>query len=351
MRAFFNFKDKTMTNVNNMNDSLEPEMHAHAIPEFAEFCDQPDARNFQTASAQFAQTVNQIPRNLRDHDDAEFAEKALAIALERDARLFTARGKSGDGEQGKSLRLIVADFEYAWDRNAYAGYVVSEGKGARTDLRWPFHRVAAASWMVLRFDPQAQVPVVQECTVIANDEMDERDIVIRFFAALQQYPDAVLSTWGGEFKDLAVLRKCAGEFGLVLPEQLRDLNPYAYTRLDLCQAVTGKAKPVHLPEYAMGAHIPCKPSPSKDIGPLVEEGRWVEVRDQCLADVLTTCVIGLWHLHGQGVIVCHPQRSLEALSQAAAKAMPASLFVRNSFAPWARSQVAASKLRGLVRAA
>lgn len=316
-----------------------------------DFYAQTDALNSETANAIRPNLGKPILRDEREISVGNFDESDLALALERDARLFTARGKSGDGEQGKSLRLIVADFEYAWDRNAYAGYVVSEGKGARTDLRWPFHRVAAASWMVLRFDPQAEVPMVEECVVIANDEMDERDIVIRFFDALQQYPDAVLATWGGEFKDLAVLRRCAGEFGLVLPGQLRDLNPYAYTRLDLCQAVTGKAKPVHLPEYAMGAHIPCKPSPSKDIGPLVEEGRWVEVRDQCLADVLTTCVIGLWHLHGQGVIVCHPQRSLTVLAEAAAKAMPASLFVRNSFAPWTRSRVAASKLRGLVRAA
>ena len=278
-------------------------------------------------------------------------ESVFAAALERDAALFVSRTKCSGPEQHPPLRLIVCDFEYLYDRCAYAGYAVSEGKSGRTDLRWPFHRVAAASWMALRFDPDGDVPVVEECVVIANDESDERAIVVRFFDALQRYPNAVLTTWGGEFKDLAVLRKCAGEFGVLLPEQLRDLNPYAYARLDLCQAVTGKAKPVHLPEYAIGMHIPCKPSPSKDIGPLVEQGKWREVRDQCLADVLTACVIALRHLHAHGLIACHPQRSLEVLAEAAGRTAPGSPFVRNSFAPWARSQLAASNLRGVVHRA
>lgn len=278
-------------------------------------------------------------------------ENALAAALERDAAMFVSRTKSSGPEQHRPLRLIVCDFEYAYDRSAYAGYAVSEGKGGRTDLRWPFHRVAAAAWMVLRFDPQADVPVVEECAVIANDEADERATVIRFFDALSQCPDAICTTWAGEFKDLAVLRKCAGEFGLLLPDQLRDLNPYAYARLDLCQAVTGKAKPVHLPEYAIGTHIPCKPSPSKDIGPMVEKGKWPEVRDQCLADVLTTCVVALRHLYAQEVIACHPQRSLDVLAEAAGRAAPTSPFVLNSFAPWVRGQLAASNLRGVVHRA
>lgn len=340
-----------MTNVNNMNDNLEPEMHANAIPEFAEFCDQPDARNFQTASAQFAQTVNQIPCNLRDHDDAEFAEQALAIALERDARLFTARGKSGDGEQGKSLRIIIADLEFGYDRSRYGGYRTAEGKDAENDIRWPFHRVACGCWFVLRFDRESDVPDVETIAVAANDEASEQEITERLFATLDLYPDAMLVTWAGEGKDLPVLRRVASEYGLPLPPQLVDLSPYTRRRLDLCRAVAGRAAFPHLPEYAAAVGIPCKPSPAKDVGRSVECQAWDKVRDQCLADVLTTSVIGLQHLASFGTIAIHPQRSLTVLAEAAAKAMPASLFVRNSFAPWARSQVAASKLRGLVRAA
>lgn len=278
-------------------------------------------------------------------------ESALATALERDAAMFVARTKAGDGEPQKPLRLIIADFEYAYDRGAYADYARNEEKGGRSDIRWPFHRLAAASWIVLRFDRQADIPLIEECTVLANDEADERAILVRFFAALLQFPDAVLVTWGGEFKDLAVLRRSAGEFGLLLPHQLRDLHPYSRLRLDVCQAVTGKAKPVHLPEFAMGTRIPCKPAPSKDIGPLVEQGEWASVREQCFADVLTTCVIALRHLHTHGEIACHPQRSLAEIAEAAIKAMPASLFCRHSFAPWVRAELAASRLKGLVRQA
>jgi hypothetical protein len=75
------------------------------------------------------------------------------------------------------------------------------------------------------------------------------------------------------------------------------------------------------------------------------------VREQCFADVLTTCVIALRHLHTHGEIACHPQRSLAAIAEAATKAMPASLFCRHSFAPWVRAELAASRLKGLVRQA
>ena len=105
---------------------------------------------------------------------------------------------------------------------------------------------------------------------------------------------------------------------------------------------------MHLPEYAAATDIPCKPSPSRDVGKLVENGAWLDVFDQCLADVLATSVIGLRHLTANGVIAGHPQRSLMVLAEAVAKAMPASQFVRNSFAPWAREKDASSRLKGIV---
>lgn len=286
-----------------------------------------------------------------ENHDAVTGPSDLENLLEREARMFAARAKNSDAGRQTPLRLIVADFEYAYDRGSYAGYLVSEGKDGRHDIRWPFHHIATASWMVLRFDPQADVPIVEDFAVIANDEADERAIAVRFFEALRHYPCASLATWAGEFKDLAVLRRCASEFGMLLPHQLRDLNPHARERIDLCQAVTGKAKPVHLPEYAMGTGIPCKPSPSKDVGPLVEQGKWMMVRDQCLADVLTTSVILLRHLFSQGIITCHLQRSQAALADAAGTAVPTSPFVHRSFAPWVRGELAASRLKGVVHRA
>ena len=103
-----------MTNVNKMNDNLEPEMHANAIPEFAEFCDQPDARNFQTANAQFAQTVNQIPCNLRDHDDAVLhammSWSLTKIEAHRgDARRVLGLDPEADDDTLKAAILAICD--------------------------------------------------------------------------------------------------------------------------------------------------------------------------------------------------------------------------------------------------
>ena len=76
-----------------------------------DFYAQTDALNSETANAIRPNLGKPILRDEREISVGNFDGSDLALALERGARLFTARGKSGDGEQGKSLRLIVADFE------------------------------------------------------------------------------------------------------------------------------------------------------------------------------------------------------------------------------------------------
>jgi len=299
-------------------------------------------------SAHCPETSDQISCD-EVHDETDVSSSSdLEAALERDARNFTARSRAGNSDPQRPLRIIVVDLEYAYDLDRYAGYAVAEGRDGKFDIRWPFHKVAAACWAVFRFDPGADVPVVEELRIVANDEADEPAIVSALFTALLQYPDAIVTTWAGEYKDLAVLRRCAAVHDMLLPHQLRDLNPHSAKRLDLCRAVAGCAGTVHLPEYAAATGIPCKPSPSKSVGKLVENGAWLAVRDQCLADVLATAVIGLRHLSANGVIAYDPLRGLTLLAEAAATAMPASHFVRNAFAPWAFEKVAASRLRGVV---
>jgi hypothetical protein len=246
----------------------------------------------------------------------------------------------------------VADFEYSYDRERHAAYKVAEGSSAEPSVRWPFHRLAAACWLVLRIDPGAEVPVIETLAATARDDADEPGILAAFFETLDRHPTATLVTWGGEAKDLAILRRCADEFGMTLPKQLIDLSPHARERIDLCRAVAVQAKPVHLPEYCAATSIPCKPSPAKMVGPLVESGAWPMVKDQCLADVLATTVIGLRHLASRGLIACHPQKSVAALAESAGQMIPSSEFLRRSFAPWSRAQLAASRLKGtVVRAA
>jgi len=147
-------------------------------------------------------------------DNVSFEE-----ALEREARKFLGL-HAGNSRAGRSpQRIIVADFEYRWDRSRYDGYCVSEGESAEPTIRWPFHRIAAASWLQLRFDPGEEVPAVESIVVLAEDEASEQEMIAQFFEALHLAPAATLVTWGGEVKDLAVLRRSAGEFALVLPHQ------------------------------------------------------------------------------------------------------------------------------------
>ncbi|MEQ5789268.1 hypothetical protein J3454_15360 [Erythrobacter sp. NFXS35] len=276
------------------------------------------------------------------------AHDNLAAILEREARAFAARIQDNNAALPASRYLIIADLEFQYDRSRHDGYRVAEGEGAEQSVRWPFHRIAAASWLALRFDPATDVPVIEELKVVAADEADECAIVTQVFGALERFPGATFVSWGAEAKDLAVLRRCAAEFGLMLPHQLRDLSPHARTRLDLCRAVAVQAKPVHLPEYAAATAIPSKPSPAKSIGKLVEAEAWPAVREQVLADVLTAAAIALRHLASHGEIACHPQRTLGVIADAAAAVLPRSKFVSLVFAPWARAQVASSRLRGAV---
>ncbi len=232
--------------------------------------------------------------------------------LEREARKFLELACEDRRANRCPQRIIVADFEYRWDRSRYDGYCVSEGESAEPKIRWPFNRIAAASWLQLCFKPGEEVPAVESVVV------------------------------------LAVLRRSAGEFALVLPRQLTDGSPHARERIDLCRAVTVQARSPHLPEYAAATAIPAKPSPSRTIGELVEKGDWPKVRDQVLADVLTTAVIAVRHLAAHRVIECDQPNTIMAIADSAVAAIPGSEFARRSFAPWARGQKAASGLRGAV---
>lgn len=269
-------------------------------------------------------------------------------ALEREARKFLEL----DGEDRRTnrspQRIIVVDFEYRWDRTRYEGYRVAEGESAEPTIRWPFHRVAAASWIQLRFDPGEEVPAIESVVVLAEDEASEQEMIAQFFEALHQAPEAQLVTWGGEVKDLAVLRRSAGEFALILPRQLIDGSPHAKERIDLCRAVTVQAKSPHLPEYAAATSIPAKPSPSRTIGQLVEKGDWHMVREQVLADVLTTSVIALRHLTSHAEIALDLEASASAVGKAVLTAIPDSNFVRSTYHPWARDRQRASGLCGVV---
>lgn len=273
---------------------------------------------------------------------------SLGEALEREARMYLSE-RTGSA-LAPARTYIVTDFEYRWHREEFAKYLVAEGSDTRTEPLWPFHEIVAASWLIMRFRAGEPVPDILAPVVMAADTADERAIVEALFADLVAEPFATLVTWGGETKDLAVLRRCAATLDLLLPLQLRDGSPHARNRLDLCRATTVQAKLVHLPELAMAVGIPAKPSPSRAIGRLVEEGRWPCVREQVLADVLTTSVLAVRHLASHGEVTCDRVGTMTAIAEAAAGAVPQSAFVKRVFAPWAKAAAVRAKLKGAILA-
>lgn len=277
--------------------------------------------------------------------DTDGANDAFELALHRSMRSFLTAKQEG---APSARRYIVYDAEYKWDRSAHDAYKVAEGKDAEQDTRWPFHRIAAVSWLTLTFHSGEAIPTIGDPIVMTAEDASEEDMVAALFDALNLTPDARLVTWGGEVKDLAVLRRCAGSYDWLLPRQLIDLSPYADERLDLCSEVSVRAKLVHLPEYAMAVGVPGKPSPSRSIGQLVENGRWTEVRDQVLADVLATAVLAIRHLTSRGEVRCNRQDTQLAIAEAASATLPASAFVKRTFLPWARGQKARASLKGTV---
>ena len=262
-----------------------------------------------------------------------------------DARLFASRpGEDNDA----ALTLIVADFEYSYDRDRHGGYGLAEGKAAERKIRWPFHRISASSWLVLRFTPGKAVPAIEEPVVLTGDMLSERQMVEAFFDACRAEQNAIVTTWGGEAKDLAALRTAAMMHALVLPTQLADLHPHSRHRIDLCQTTSVAAASVHLPEFAAALGIPSKPSASADIGPLVEDGQWELVAEQVLADVITTAVIALYQLSSLGQVNVDRPTMLVTLAERMKRAFPAAAFCNRSFAPWARARHAEAGLRGTI---
>jgi hypothetical protein len=245
----------------------------------------------------------------------------LEQMLEKEARQF--EGQHTERAEPATKSIIVLDLEYLWHRDAYAGYAISEGVTACKDIRWPFHKIAAACWLSATF------------TVLLE----------RLFDALHENGTAVLATWGGEVRDLAVLRHRAEVHDLILPQQLRNGSPHAPQRLDLCRATCVQAAAVHLGEYAASSSIPAKPLPAKQIGALAERGEWGKVREQVCADVLTTSVIALRYLSARDLIRCDRASSQAAIAEAAASSIPHSKFVSRDFVPWAMGQPAALVMR------
>ena len=279
---------------------------------------------------------------------------ALERLLERQAHAAIA-AHARDETTGPRV-FLVCDFEFKFRREAHGAWAYGRepkydqrGRRKEEKIRWPFHTIAAAAWMVVRFDGQSDVPEIAEPVVMTLADYAEIDILRGFFDALDAIGrEARMMSWAGEARDLAVLRYQACRHGLDLPVHLRDTSPHARERIDLCRSTTVQADPVHLDEYAAGCGIPAKPSPPEAIGKLVEAGDWDAVHDHVLADVLTATIIGLRWLAAMGEVVCDREHTAIAIADATLAAFPDSAFVVRDFKPWARDRLRSAALRGNV---
>lgn len=87
--------------------------------------------------------------------------------------------------------FLVCDFEFKFRREAHVAWAYGRepkydrrGRRIEEKIRWPFHTIAAAAWMVVRFDGQSDVPEIAEPVVMTLADYSETDILRGFFDAL-----------------------------------------------------------------------------------------------------------------------------------------------------------------------
>lgn len=192
--------------------------------------------------------------------------------------------------------FCIFDFEYEYDIDRYDAYRRADDADGEYRCKWPYHHAVAGSWALITYPAGALQPIVHNVSLHDARTHDEIALVGAFFGVLDRHPDAVPVGWGSECKEMPTLRRTAATHGLILPKRLRDSNPHSRDRIDLSNVLKGQGHFVHMPEYAHATDIPAKPTASKAIGKAVEHGQWDEVREQVLADIMTTAIIANRHL-------------------------------------------------------
>lgn len=261
----------------------------------------------------------------------------VASAWEADAREHVLQSKLKS--QAADKLYIVADFEYRWDREAHRLYQSIEGGAGENDIRWPFHQIICASWLLMRFKALDDAPIVESFTTASLPTCSEADIVKMFFDVLASNPGAVLASWGGEAKDFAALRRAAQAHDLRLPPQLRDGNPFSTQRIDLANSTSCQTQNVHLPEYSTALGIPSKlVMPSRSVGLAVEAEDWDLVREVCTQDVATAALITGRYLATHAAVSPTGTACDLAIASGVIAQRPESDFVQKYLVPWLRAR-------------
>lgn len=249
--------------------------------------------------------------------------------LGEEAALFLADRSAASPWQ----RVIVCDFEFIYDMDAFKRYQIAENDATQGFVRWPFHRIVAGAWCMLTISPDMDRPVVTNVEAITNEP--EEDIVGAFFAVCSAFQDARILSWGGEAKDFLCLKRVAIERGMVLPPQLRDPAPFARSRLDLSSAVRSLGHYVHLPEFCEAIGVASKPMPSKDIALAVRHGAWDHVETQVVADVCTIAQVAWRYFLATGAASGTPEAGNDAVISALAERFPDDAWLAKQRTPFA----------------
>ena len=219
----------------------------------------------------------------------------LEARLQADAQVILDRNLS-------SRRYVLFDIEYVYDREgqqradrhaADPRRTTVETKPRKTkkgkaETRWPFHRIACISTMTLMVSPTGIA--VEVCETWSRPELTEGEIVQAFAEFIESNAGAVLTTWGGECKDLPVILSVAIREGFALPPSLAN-GFWLRDRLDLCDLLRVKAESVHLNEYAHAQALPAKIMAPWQLGEAAEKGSWVALREHCECDVTVTAML------------------------------------------------------------
>ena len=212
----------------------------------------------------------------------------LEARLQADANVILDRNVS-------SRRYVVFDIEYAYDREGqYRADRHATNPGGTTspekkfEVKWPFHRIACISATALA--ASATGIAVEAFETWSKPEMTEAEIVRALADLIDRSGNAVPTTWGGEYKDLPAILAVAMREGFALPSSLAN-GPWRHNRMDLCDLLRGRAKPVHLNEYAHAQVLPAKILAPWELGEASEKGRWVALREHCECDVTMTAML------------------------------------------------------------
>ena len=225
-----------------------------------------------------------IDNTAANDGDTTFGKDAIAFTRQKSLERLTPQ------------TFCIFDFEYSYDLARYDAYRQTEDPDGEFKCKWPYHHVVASAWALITYPAGGSVPFIHDVSVLDARTHCEVEMVRAFFGLLDRHPSAVPVGWGTECKEMPTLRRTAATHGLILPIQLRDSHPHSRDRIDLSNVLKGQGHFVHMPEYAHAVGIPAKPMASKAIGKAVEHGRWDDVCEQVLADVVTTAIIANRHL-------------------------------------------------------